>query len=107
MLETKLQRVFGEEHHGRSLVRYMKDLGVLSERMNIIHAVWVDESDMDLIAAAGSVVAHNPISNLRLGSGGDAVSRIDEPRHSDLPRQRRGHHGRFDQHVDRDEDRRG
>lgn len=70
MLETKLQRVLGHQRFdGRSLIRYVSDLGLLSERMNIIHAIWVDEDDLDLIAAAGSVVAHNPISNLRLGSG--------------------------------------
>jgi 5-methylthioadenosine/S-adenosylhomocysteine deaminase len=69
VLETKLQRVLGEEKFGGSLVRYVERLGLLSDRMNIIHAVWVDEHDMDLIAAAGAVVAHNPISNLRLGSG--------------------------------------
>jgi 5-methylthioadenosine/S-adenosylhomocysteine deaminase len=69
VLETKVQRVFGEEKYGCSLVRYVKDLGLLSDRMNIIHAIWVDEEDMDLIAASGAVVAHNPISNLRLGSG--------------------------------------
>jgi cytosine/adenosine deaminase-related metal-dependent hydrolase len=69
ILETKLQRVLGEEKFGGSLIRYVQGLGLLSERMNIIHAVWVDEHDMDLIAASGAVVAHNPISNLRLGSG--------------------------------------
>jgi 5-methylthioadenosine/S-adenosylhomocysteine deaminase len=69
VLETKLQRVLGEEKYGRSLVRYVRDLGLLSDRMNIIHAVWVDDEDMDLIAGSGAVVAHNPISNLRLGSG--------------------------------------
>ena len=70
MLETKLQRVFGEERlDGRSLIRYVADLGLLSPRMNVIHAIWVDEPDLDLIAAAGAVIAHNPISNLRLGSG--------------------------------------
>jgi len=70
VLETKLQRVLGEERFGgRSLVRYVHDEGLLSERMNIIHGVWLDDADMDLIAAAGSVIAHNPISNLRLGSG--------------------------------------
>lgn len=50
-------------------MRYTADLGLLSERMNIIHAIWIDEADMDLIAASGATVAHNPISNLRLGSG--------------------------------------
>ncbi|MFN5997196.1 MAG: amidohydrolase family protein [Paracoccaceae bacterium] len=70
MLETRLQRVFGQERlGGRSLVRYTADLGLLSARMNIIHAIWIDEVDMDLIAASGASVAHNPNSNLRLGSG--------------------------------------
>ena len=72
MLETKLQRVLKDEQprfHGRSLVRYTADLGLLSDRMNVIHAVWVDEADLDLIAASGATVAHNPVSNLRLGSG--------------------------------------
>ena len=70
MLETRLQRVFGETClQGRSLVRYTQDLGLLSERMNIIHAIWVDDDDLDLIATSGATVAHNPNSNLRLGSG--------------------------------------
>jgi 5-methylthioadenosine/S-adenosylhomocysteine deaminase len=55
MLETKLQRVLGEEKFGgRSLIRYVHDLGFLSDRLNIIHAVWIDDADIDLIAAAGS-----------------------------------------------------
>ncbi len=72
MLETKLQRVLADEQprfKGRSLVRYTADLGLLSERMNVIHAIWMDDADYDLIAEAGTSVAHNPISNLRLGSG--------------------------------------
>jgi cytosine/adenosine deaminase-related metal-dependent hydrolase len=70
VLETKLQRVFGlEKLGGRSLIRYVADLGFLSERAHLIHGVWLDEADLELIAAAGAVVAHNPISNLRLGSG--------------------------------------
>jgi 5-methylthioadenosine/S-adenosylhomocysteine deaminase len=70
VLETKLQRVLGEEKFDRrSLIRYVHEEGLLSDRLNIIHGIWLDEADMDLIAAAGSVVAHNPISNLRLGSG--------------------------------------
>ena len=37
--------------------------------MNVIHAVWVDDLDLELIADAGATIVHNPISNLRLGSG--------------------------------------
>jgi 5-methylthioadenosine/S-adenosylhomocysteine deaminase len=70
ILETRLQRVFGEVClDGRSLVRYVADLGLLSDRMNVIHAVWIDDADIALLAKSGAQVIHNPISNLRLGSG--------------------------------------
>lgn len=69
ILETKLQRVLGEERFKTSLVRYAADIGVLDERMQVIHAIWVDPDDIALIARAGAVVAHNPVCNMRLGSG--------------------------------------
>ncbi len=69
MLETKLQRVLGQEKFGKSLVRMVNDLGFLDERMLVIHAIWVDEQDMALLAASGCTVAHNPVCNLKLGSG--------------------------------------
>jgi 5-methylthioadenosine/S-adenosylhomocysteine deaminase len=72
MLETRTQRVLAQAQDrfaGRSLVEYTADLGLLSERMNVIHSIWVTGHDLDLIAASGATIAHNPISNLRLGSG--------------------------------------
>lgn len=69
VLETRVQRVFGQEKYGKSLVQYVSDLGFLDRRVNIIHGIWIDDADMDAIAAASAVIAHNPICNLRLGSG--------------------------------------
>lgn len=69
ILETKLQRVLGAEKFGKSLVRHVHDLGFLDERMMVIHAIWIDDEDIALLAAAGCTVAHNPVCNLRLGSG--------------------------------------
>jgi cytosine/adenosine deaminase-related metal-dependent hydrolase len=69
MLETKLQRVLGEEKWGKSLISHVHDLGFLDERMMVIHAIWTDEKDIALLAEAGCTVAHNPLCNLKLGSG--------------------------------------
>jgi cytosine/adenosine deaminase-related metal-dependent hydrolase len=69
VLETKLQRVLGTTKFGKSLVRHVHDLGHLDERMMVIHAIWVDDDDIRLIADSGCTVAHNPVCNLRLGSG--------------------------------------
>jgi cytosine/adenosine deaminase-related metal-dependent hydrolase len=68
ILETRTQRVLGQQH-GRSLVKNLAARGALTDRSNVIHAIWVDDDDLDIIAGAGATVAHNPISNLRLGSG--------------------------------------
>lgn len=69
ILETRLQRVLGDTKYGKSLVRHVHDLGLLDERMMVIHAIWIDAADIALLAAAGCTVAHNPVCNLRLGSG--------------------------------------
>lgn len=69
VLETRLQRVLGAEKYGRSLVRVIRDLGLLDARMQIVHGIWIDEADIDMLAEAGATVAHNPVCNLRLGSG--------------------------------------
>lgn len=71
MLETRTQAALTQHprFHGLSLVAYTDELGLLTERTNVIHAVWVSDDDLDRIAAAKSTIAHNPVSNLRLGSG--------------------------------------
>ena len=70
MLETRLQRVFGETClNGNSLIKFTNELGIMSSRLNIIHAIWVDEKDLEIISENKASIAHNPNSNLRLGSG--------------------------------------
>jgi 5-methylthioadenosine/S-adenosylhomocysteine deaminase len=69
VLETKLQRVLGDEKYGQSLVKYINGLGILDERMQVIHSIWVDDEDIAILGASGAVVAHNPVCNMRLGSG--------------------------------------
>lgn len=67
--ETKLQRVSADRFYGKSMVRHLRELGVLDERSIIIHAVWVDDADIADLAEAGAVVIHSPCGNLRCGSG--------------------------------------
>ena len=67
--ESKVQRVAGELLYGGSLIRHIRDLGVLDERSCIVHAVWAGEADVADLAAAGATVVHSPCGNLRCGSG--------------------------------------
>jgi 5-methylthioadenosine/S-adenosylhomocysteine deaminase len=69
ILETRVQRVTGAKLYGKSLIELMADLDALHDMTSIAHAIWIDERDIELIAARGASVAHNPVCNLRIGSG--------------------------------------
>jgi 5-methylthioadenosine/S-adenosylhomocysteine deaminase len=69
ILETKTQAVTGREFYGKTLIQHMNDLGALSERTTVAHSIWVTEDDIALMGAARCSVAHNPISNQKLGAG--------------------------------------
>ena len=76
ILETKTQAVTGHELHGKSLIAYMHDLGLLRRNTTIAHSVWVSDEDMRLMGEAGVSVAHNAVSNLKLGAGIAPVRRL-------------------------------
>jgi cytosine/adenosine deaminase-related metal-dependent hydrolase len=69
ILETRSQRVFGDLRLGQSLVQYAHDHSVLDSRTQVVHAIWIDEDDVAVLAETGASVAHNPVANLKLGSG--------------------------------------
>src|SRR5205807_4880724 len=50
-------------------VRFLDSLGVLGERSILVHCVWVDPQDLDLIAERGARIVHNPGANSFLGDG--------------------------------------
>jgi cytosine/adenosine deaminase-related metal-dependent hydrolase len=69
ILETKTQRVNSQVLFGKSPVEYVDGLGLLSPRTTIVHSVWVDAEDIELLGRAGVNVAHCPVANLKLGDG--------------------------------------
>jgi 5-methylthioadenosine/S-adenosylhomocysteine deaminase len=69
VLETKVQAVTGTEFYGKTIVEHLSDLGLLTHRLTIDHGIWLTARDMQLLAEAGTSVAHNPVSNARLRSG--------------------------------------
>ncbi|HEY9668052.1 MAG TPA: amidohydrolase family protein, partial [Coleofasciculaceae cyanobacterium] len=69
LLETKAQQKLGGEKYGCSAVEHLKRIGYLSDRTSLAHCVWLDDADIEILAETRSTVVHNPLSNLRLGSG--------------------------------------
>jgi 5-methylthioadenosine/S-adenosylhomocysteine deaminase len=54
---------------GGSLVNLMAATGLLTERTTLAHGVYLTAEEIEQIAAAGSGVVHNPVSNLKLKNG--------------------------------------
>lgn len=67
--EGRYERELSLERHGLSPVKFLDSLGVLNERTILVHCVWVDPSDLDLIAERGARIVHNPGANSFLGDG--------------------------------------
>ncbi|MET0668946.1 MAG: amidohydrolase family protein [Xanthobacteraceae bacterium] len=52
-----------------SLLKLLADAGLMNEKLNLVHGVWLTPDDIGQLADAGARVVHNPISNLKLKSG--------------------------------------
>lgn len=75
MLHIHLSESAGEVEQCRSLhgdrrpVGYARDMGLLNERTVLAHMVDVTDGELELVAASGAAITHNPVSNLKLASG--------------------------------------
>lgn len=78
VLESRTQPVIGKLKYRKTLVEHLRDLGVLSQRVSLGHVVWATPGDIEILAAAGVTVCHNPVSNLKLGSGIAPIQRFLE-----------------------------
>ncbi len=55
--------------YGVPTVNRLHSLGVTGEKSIFVHCVHVDEAEMDLLAATGTIVVHNPESNMNNAVG--------------------------------------
>lgn len=68
-VETELQATVIREKLGQGGIAYLDKMGVLRPGTSLAHAIWLEDGDLHLLAKTGTTVVHNPVSNLRLGSG--------------------------------------
>jgi len=67
--ETAEEIATSLKQHGVRPLERMRRLGVVGPRLIAVHAVHLDNSELDLLAKHGASVAHCPSSNLKLASG--------------------------------------
>jgi len=70
--ETRREQADFQKQHGMRVVEYLDKMGVLSRKMLAAHCVWLTKSEVGLLAKSGASVAHCPVSNMKLATGGVA-----------------------------------
>ena len=73
VLETRMQALSGRRMYGSTLPEHLAEIGFLGPRVSFEHGIWLTDADIDLVAETRTSITHNPISNMKLGSGIAAV----------------------------------
>ena len=76
--ETQTEQSDIKNRYGKSVVRHLHDLKILGPNTSLAHCVHVDTTEINLIVDSGTAVVHNPVSNLKLGSGIPPIGRFVE-----------------------------
>lgn len=80
--ETRTEVEMNLDERGTRHVDWLDGLGVLGPDVQLAHGVWLEDDELDLIAARGSVVVHCPTSNMYLASG---IAPVAEMRRRGIP----------------------
>ena len=70
--ETRREQAEFERDRKMRVGDYLDKIGFLSNRVLAAHSVWLTKSEVSLFGKRGVRVAHCPVSNMKLASGGTA-----------------------------------
>jgi 5-methylthioadenosine/S-adenosylhomocysteine deaminase len=67
--ETEQEVIDCVNAHGVRPAHYLDRVGLLTPRTVLAHGTWLDQEELELIAARGAVIVTNPVANLKLAVG--------------------------------------
>jgi 5-methylthioadenosine/S-adenosylhomocysteine deaminase len=73
--ETRFEYELINDRCRMSPIAYLDSLKILDQSTLLVHAIWLDDVDIDIVAKTGAAVSHAPDSAMKLGSG---IARIQE-----------------------------
>lgn len=75
LAEQASDLTLSDAQYGLRPLACLADWGVLSDRTRIVHGIWLDDQDIQLMAKARAMLVYNPLTNMALGDG---TARIPE-----------------------------
>lgn len=76
--ETKSEVQQIMDSYGLRPFEYLEDIGFLGDDVIAAHAVWLSDSEIDMIKKRDVKISHNPVSNMKLAAGISPVRRLLE-----------------------------
>lgn len=70
LAETRKERFDCFDKHKKLPAEYLASLAFLNEKTLLVHSIWLTKGEVRIIAQHKSAVAHCPVSNMKLSSGG-------------------------------------
>ncbi|MDN5345051.1 MAG: hypothetical protein PWQ18_1165 [Clostridia bacterium] len=67
--ENRSECALVEQLHGRRNVLYLHDIALTGPDLILVHCIWLNEEEKDILARTGTRVVHCPSSNLKIASG--------------------------------------
>lgn len=70
------------KRYGKTPINHLEALGLLDDRTVLAHCVHLSDQEITLLAERGAVSVHNPLSNLKIGSG---IARVPSMLQAGIP----------------------
>ena len=67
--ETRDEYIRFQTEYRTTPVKYLDRIGILDPNTLLVHAIWLDPDDIEIISKRKASVSHNPESNMKLASG--------------------------------------
>ncbi|RLB81361.1 MAG: amidohydrolase [Deltaproteobacteria bacterium] len=67
--ETKSEYIRIQTEQHMTPVKYLDRIGILDENTLMVHGIWLNDDDIEIIAKNHVKVSHNPESNMKLAAG--------------------------------------
>lgn len=67
--EASSDQTHSLKHYGKPVIQRLKEAGILGEHTICAHCVHVDEEEVEILAETGSIVTHQPQSNMNNAVG--------------------------------------
>jgi len=74
--ETRKEVQMSLDATGLRHVHWLDRLGLLGPDLQLVHSVWLDDSEIERVAETGTMVIHCPVSNMYLASGIAPVTKL-------------------------------